>query len=65
MTETMQELRGKLFPKPSQAVNQGQGELKKPGRKMLKYDTLRKMHTLGSQTKNHRLQESSQVENVF
>lgn len=42
MTGTMQELREKLFPTPSQAVNQGQRELKKPVRKMLKYDTLRK-----------------------
>lgn len=36
MTGTMQELREKLFPTPSQAVNKGQRELKKPGRKNAK-----------------------------
>lgn len=65
MTGTMQELREKLFPAPSPAINQGQRELKKPVRKMLKYDTLRKKQTLNSKTKNHGLQECSQVENTF
>lgn len=65
VTGTMQELREKLFPTPSQTINQGQRELKKHLRKMLKYDTLRKRQTLSSKTKNHRLQECSQVENTF